>query len=168
MATTFVPGAGDGIRPYGRCKVQHFPEAASQTFKRGYPVILDAASTETRVKVAADNPTSAIVGVAAADASGVTGAMVPVWLAKPEMQFQVRTVAADAVDFSDIGACRALQAHASLAIFVVDTTDAGNDSVVIEHYRNPDTGQQLTAEADLEALAIVHFDPKATIFGAGT
>lgn len=168
MATTFVPGSGSIMRPYGRCKIKHFPEAASQTFKRGYPVIMDAASTENRIKVAADNPTAAIVGVAAEDASGVTGNKVAVWLAKPEFQFEVTTVAADAVDFTDRGACRALQAHASLAIWVVDTTDAGNDSVVIEDYLNPITRELQTAEGDLEVSAIVHFDPKATIYGAGT
>ena len=168
MATTFVPSTGDAIRPYGRSEIQHFPEAASQSFKRGYPVILDAASNENRVKVSADNPTAAVVGIAAADASGVTGAMVPVYLAKPHLRFQVRTVASDAVDFSDIGACRALQAHASLAIWVVDTTDAGNDSVVIERYLNPNTNALQTAEGDSEVTAIVHFDPKCTIFGAGT
>lgn len=168
MATTFVPSSGDFIRPYGRCKVKHFPEAASQAFKRGYPIIMDAASNENRVRVAADNPTAAIVGIAAADASGTTGAMVPVWLAKPEYQFQVTTVAADAVDFTDRGSARALQAHATLAIWVVDTTDAGNDSVVIEDYINPITRELQTAEGDLEVVAIVHFDPKATIYGAGT
>jgi hypothetical protein len=77
-------------------------------------------------------------------------------------------VASDAVDFTDRGACRALQAHASLAIWVVDTTDAGNDSVVIEDYLNPVTMASQTAEGDSEVYAVVHFDPKATIYGAGT
>jgi hypothetical protein len=168
MATTFTPSAGNIIRPYGRSKVKHFPEAASQTFKRGYPVIMDSASTENRIAVAADNPTAAIVGIAAEDASGTTGNKVAVWLAKPEYQFIVTTVASDAVDFTDRGACRALQAHASLAIWVVDTTDAGNDSVVIEDYLNPVTMASQTAEGDSEVYAVVHFDPKATIYGAGT
>jgi len=165
---TFVPSAGNIMRPYGRCRIKHYPEAASQTFKRGYPVIMDAASTENRIKVAADNPTAAIVGIAAADATGVTGAMCPVWCADPDKRFIVTTVAADAVDFTDRGSARALQAHASLTIWVVDTTDAGNDSVVIEEYLNPVTMNQQTAEGDLEVYAVVHFDPKATIFGAGT
>jgi len=168
MATTFVPSAGNIMRPYGRCRVKHFPEAASQTFKRGYPVIMDSASTENRIKVAADNPTAAIVGVAAEDASGITGNKVAVWCAESWAKFIVTTVAADAVDFTDRGSCRALQAHASLAIWVVDTTDAGNDSVVVEDYLNPVTMELQTAEGDLEVYAIVHFDPKATIFGAGT
>jgi hypothetical protein len=175
MATTFVPGNGDGIRPYGKCKLKHFPMAASQTFKRGYPLIMDAASNENRVRVAATLPTAAIVGVAAADAAscanvdGTTiNGMVPVWLAQPENKFQIRTVAADAVDFSDIGTLRSLKAHASLNIWVVDTTDAGNDAVCIEFYQNPNTNNLQIAEGDLEVTAIVHFTPGATIFGTGT
>lgn len=168
MATTFVPAAGDTIRPYGRCKVKHYPEDASQTFKRGYPVILGGAGLENKIKVAGNDPTAAIVGIAAADASGVTGAMCPVWLAKPEFQFVGRTIAATAVDFTAIGVAKALEAHATLAIWVVDIGDSGNDSVVIEHFINPDTQAYQTAEGDFEVNVVFHFDPKATIFGAGT
>ena len=164
----FTPSAGNIMRPYGRCRIQHFPEDATQTFKRGYPVIMGGAGVENRIKVAADNPTAAIVGVAAEDASGTTGNKVAVWIAQPELRFIVTTVAADAVDFTDRGAARALQAHASLLIWVVDTTDAANDSVVIEDYLNPVTHELQTAEGDFEVYAVVHFDPKATIFGAGT
>ncbi len=156
------------MRPYGKCRVEWRPEGASSTFKAGYPVIQGAAGVEQRVIVSADNPVAAIVGVAAQDASGVTGALVPVWCADPDKKFIVTTVASDAVDFTDIGSCRALQAHASLAIWVVDTTDAGNDSVVVEGYLNPLTMTRQVAEGDSEVYAIVHFDPKATIFGAGT
>ncbi len=170
MATTFVPSAGNIMRPLNAkdCEVHWYPEDASQTFKAGYPVILGGAGLEHKIKVASDNPTAAIVGVAAQNASGTTGALCPVWLAKPSVKFLVTTVAGDAVDFSDIGTCRALQAHASLAIWVVDTTDAGNDSVVVEEYRDPLTMTTQVAEGDSEVYAVVHFDPKATIFGAGT
>lgn len=175
MATTFVAGNGDGIRPYGKCQIKWFPMAASQTFKRGYPVILDAASNENRIRVASDNPTAAIVGIAASDAAtcataaGVTTSqMCPVWLAKPELKFQVRTFNTDAVDFTDIGSARALQAHATLNIWVVDTSDSSNDSVVVEFYNNPDTNALLIAEGDSDVAAIVHFTPGATIFGTGT
>ncbi len=175
MATTFVPGNGDGIRPYGRCKVKHFPMAASQTFKRGYPLILDAASNENRVRVAATDPVAAIVGIAAADASAcansdgtTTSAMVPVWLAQPELKFIGRTIAATAVDFTMTGVCKALEAHATLSIWVVDIADSGADSVVCEFFQNPNTNNLQVAEGDFEANVVFHFDPKATIFGGGT
>jgi hypothetical protein len=168
MATTFVPSNGDVIRPYGRCKIKHFPEAASQTFKRGYPVILDAASNENRIRVASNDPTAAIVGIAAADASGTTGALCPVYLAQPELKFKGRTIASVAVDFTATGVCKALEAHASLNIWVVDIGDSGNDSVVVEFFENPNTNALQTAEGDFEVNVVFHFDPKATIFGAGT
>lgn len=168
MATTFVPSAGDIIRPYGRCKVKHYPEDASQTFKRGYPVILGGAGVENKIKVASNDPTAALVGIAAADASGTTGAMCPVWLAKPEYQFIARTIASTAVDFTAKGVAKALEAHASLAIWVVDISDSGNDSVVIEDFYDPGTNAMQTVEGDFEVNVVFHFDPKATVFGAGT
>lgn len=168
MATTFTPSAGNIIRPYGRCRIKHYPEAASQSFKRGYPVIIGGAGVENQVKVAATLPTAGLVGIAAEDASGVTGNKIAVWLAQPELRFLVTTVAADPVDFTDRGSARSLKAHATLAIWVVDTTDAGNDAVVVEDYLNPVTNALQAVEGDSEVYAIVHFDPKATIFGAGT
>lgn len=162
MATTFTRSSGDCFRPYGRSEVRHYPEAASQSFKRGEPVILDASATQNRVKVAADNPTAAIVGVAAGDASGVTGAMVPIYIAKPHLSFQIQTFNTDAIDYADIGAARAIQVHATLAnVWVVDTSDAGNDSVVVERYLEGVAG-------DFAGIAQVHFQPAATIWGVGT
>jgi hypothetical protein len=175
MATTFVPGNGDGIRPYGRCKVQHYPMAASQTFKKGYPIIQGGAGVENQIRVAGNDPVAALVGVAACDASAVAnsdgttlGAMCPVWLAKPEYQFVARTIAGTAVDFTMTGVCKALEAHASLSIWVVDISDSSNDSVVCEKFINPDNQTLQTTEGDFEANVVFHFDPKATIFGAGT
>lgn len=175
MATTFVPSAGDTIRPYGKSILKHYPMAASQSFKRGYPLILGGAGVENRVQVASNDPTAAIVGIAAADASvcadvnGVTtGQMVPVWQAKPELRFQARTIASVAVDFTAKGVAKALEAHASLNIWVVDIGDSGNDSVVIEDFYNPNTNAMQTAEGDFEVNVVFHFDPKATVFGAGT
>jgi hypothetical protein len=169
MATTFSRSAGDILRPYGKSESRHYPMAASQSFIAGEVLILDSASTENRVKVAADNPTAAIVGVAAAaavdcaNADGTTtGAMVPVWIAKPHLSFQVQTLLTDAIDYTDIGALRALQVHATYThTWVVDTSDAGNDSVVVERYLEG-------VEGDFAGIAQVHFSPGATVWGTGT
>lgn len=168
MATTFTPSAGNIIRPWGQCEVRHYPEDASQTFKMGYPVILGGAGLENKVKVAGTDPVAAIVGIAAADASGTTGALVPVYLAKPEMKFIGTTITAVAVDFTAIGSCVALEAHGSLAIWTVDHGDAGHDAVVVEGFINPVTMTRQVTEGDFEVYCLFHFDPKATIFGAGT
>ena len=168
MATVFVVGSGDYARPYKNVRVQHFPEDASQTFKRGEVVIAGGAGLENKVKIAADNPTAAILGIAAADASGVTGAMVPVWLATNDAEFIIRTIDADTVDFTDIGALRAVQKDATNVIWVVDTADAGNDSVLVLQYLNPTTRNVQTVEGDTSVWAVVKFTPAATIWSGTT
>ncbi len=168
MATTFGTSAGDVIRPWGKSEIRHYPEAASQTFKRGEPVILGAAGVENRIRVASDDPVGSIVGVAAEDASGVTGTKIGVYLAKPELKFLIKTLAAAAIDFTALGSCVAIEKHATLAIWVADVADAGHDAIVLEEFLNPITMQVQTTEGDFEVYAIVHFDPKATVFGAGT
>lgn len=74
-ATTFTVGYGDIIRPYsayGSIKVRSFPEAASQSFLLGEPLILNGTGSHknTEVKVASNDPTANIVGVAAQGATG--------------------------------------------------------------------------------------------------
>lgn len=167
MATTFSVGSGDYIRPWRNCDIKHFPEDATQTFVKGDPLIIGGAGVENKVKIASDNPTAAIVGIAAEDASGVTGNKVAVYVARGDAEFLVRTISSDPVDFTDIGAARAIQADGTNSIWVVDTTDAGNDSVVIQEYRNPETREVQTAEGDSSVWAVVRFVPGATIWGPG-
>ncbi len=167
MATTYTISAGDTVRPWRHCEIKHFREGASQSFVAGEPVIQGGAGVEDEIKVAADNPTAAIIGIAAEDASGTQGTKIAVYLARGAAEFLIRTLASDAVDFSDIGAARAIQKHASLALWVVDTTDAGNDAVVILEYRNPTTKEVQNVEADFAVWAVVRFQPGATVYGPG-
>jgi hypothetical protein len=62
-----------------------FPEAAGQTFEVGAPVVLSAAGT---VQEAA-TPAASVVGVAAVNASGVTGRGAQVWIANDDTLFGV-------------------------------------------------------------------------------
>lgn len=62
-----------------------FPESAAQTFEVGAPVVLAAAGT---VQEAA-TPAASVVGVAAANASGVTNRLCPVWVANDDTLFGV-------------------------------------------------------------------------------
>jgi len=62
-----------------------FPESAAQTFEVGAPVVLSASGT---VQEAA-TPAASVVGVAAANASGVTGRGCPVWIANDDTLFGV-------------------------------------------------------------------------------
>lgn len=131
MATTYTVSSGDYIRPYKcRPRIQHFPEAASQTFVIGEPLIMDAASTENRVKVAANQPTTLLVGFAAAAASGTTGALVPVWCCEANMQFKAVGKAAQAMDYTDLSVGLALLKDATNLIWYIDNTDTTHDAVV--------------------------------------
>lgn len=167
MATTYAVSAGDLMRPYERCRIKHFPEDASQSFKAGEVVIAGGAGVENKIKVAANDPTAAIVGVALEDATGVTGNLIPVACAEPGALFIARALAGVALDYTSIGAARAVEEHASITdLWVVDTGDAGNDSVVPRFYRSP-TGAAL-AEGDFEMEVIFSFVEAATIWGSAT
>lgn len=138
MATTYTVGSGDIIRPYkSRPRIQHFPMAASQSFKMGEPLIMDAASTENRVKVAANQPTTLIVGIAAAAAADcansdgtTTGALVPVWCATHDAVFKAVGKALQALDYTDLSLGLALLKDATNNIWYIDNTDTTHDAVV--------------------------------------
>lgn len=164
MATTFTVSAGSYCRPWKNVRVQHYPEDASQTFKRGEVLIKGGAGLENKVKIAANDPVAAIVGIAAADASGVTGAMVPVWLATDTAEFIAHTISTSAVDFTDIGTGRAIEKDGTNVIWVIDTADAGADGVVVLGYVNPITKTVQTVEGDTSALCVFRFNPGATIW----
>jgi hypothetical protein len=162
----FGRGSGDYVRPFRNVRVQHYPEAASQTFKRGEVLILGGAGVENQVRIASDNPTAAIVGIAAADATGVTGTKVPVWLAHPLAEFRAKAIAGDAADFTDLNAARAIQKDATNVIWEVDTTDAGNDSVVPLDLLDNNLKQVVEANADTNYWVVFRFADAATIWGS--
>jgi hypothetical protein len=157
--------AGHKVRPHRRVEIRHFPEDASQVFKSGEVLILGGAGLENKVKRAANEPTSNIVGIAAEDASGTTGNKVAVYLAKPEAEFTGYIDGTDAVDFSDIGAPRAIELDDTNDIWTVETDQAGADSIVPVGYLDVTTKNPLTAEGGTEALVIFRFIRAATVWG---
>ena len=142
MATLTVTSR-DYIRPHrGRARLRTFPEDASQTFKKGDPLIFgNTAGNENRVKIAGADPT-AIIGFAAQDASGVTGADVSVWLAKGEAEFVGRVQDSGALDQTQIAAAGyGLVADGTNSIWRVDVSDTTNVNVHIT--------QLIDADADV-------------------
>lgn len=163
MAVTYTVGAGDIMRPYRNVKLRHFPETTSQSFLKGEPVIAvtgGTASSHTRIGVAANQPTTLIVGIAAADASGVADTMIPVWLATPLAEFQITYKAAQASAFGDFGTGLAILKDATNKIWYVDNTDTSHDAVVPIEMRPP------YVLADIGAYVVVRFAYAATIWMA--
>lgn len=126
MATISV-GAGNYARPYRNVRIRHFPEGASQTFKRGELLILIlTADKGNKVGIASADPTTdrAVVGFAAADASGVEGTMIPVWLATPEAEFVLHCESAGTIDNDDVSVQYGVVRDGTNVIWRVDRTES--------------------------------------------
>ncbi len=170
MATTYTVSKGDFIRPYGPYqRLKEYPVHTSQTIKAGYPVVLAGAGYENRVIVWGGTATSGFVGIAAHDLTttathnAVTDRLI-VYCADPEALFAGRTVADDAVDFTDIGVRVELEADATYEIYRVETDGVTTEVVQVVEYRDPVTGNLLATEGDTSALCVFKFLPGASIF----
>jgi hypothetical protein len=131
------------------------------------------AGVENRVILSTDTVTSGIVGVAleAITTTATHNAKtdkVLVALATPEAEFAGRTVADDAVDFTDIGVRVSLEIDATNGITRVETDDVTNETVRVLQYLDPVTRNVQATEGDVNALCIFKFIPGATIWGEGT
>lgn len=150
MATRTV-SAGDRIAPYrGPVRCLNFPEGAAQTFKRGYLVKFGAdAGFENRVIVVGADPTL-VIGVAAADATGVTDAPVPVWLAEPGVEFIGVVQSTGALDQTQLAAAGyGIIADATNLIHRVDLTETTAKVVHIT--------QLIDADADVNGRVAFQF-----------
>lgn len=171
MATTFSVSSGDYIRPWGKSVLRQFPVHVSQTICIGDPLTIAGAGYENRVILWDDGDTSGIVGIAA---EAITTAAthvaatdkIMVWVAEPGLMFCGRTVADDAVDFSDIGVRVELEDDATNSIFRVQTDGTTTEVVQVLEYRSPTDRNVQATEGDTSALAIFTFLPGATIYGA--
>lgn len=173
MATTFTVGTGDYIRPHRNVTFKEFPVAVSQTVLVGSVLKKAGAGLENRVILNTDTVAAgAIVGVAmeAITTTGTHNAKtdkVLVALAKPGTKFAARTVADDAVDFTDIGVNVSLEIDATNGITVVETDDVTNETVKVLGYLDPVTHNPQATEGDTSALVVFRFIPGASIWGPG-
>lgn len=125
MATSFTVGKGNFIRPYRNVKIRPFPEAASQTFKKGYVLILQTSSDKgNQVKVAGTDPTTGLcVGIALSDATGVENSEIPVAMFDAAGEFLVHIQDAATLDADDIADDFGFVADATNEIHRLDNTE---------------------------------------------
>lgn len=125
MATAFVASKGGYIRPFRNVRLRYFPEAASQTFKIGDPLIKQTTADKgNQVKISGTDPTTGtVVGFAAAVASTVEGTSVPVWMLDEQSEFLVHIQNAATLDNDDIGVDYGIVADATNLIWRVDNTE---------------------------------------------
>lgn len=153
MATTYVAGKGDYCRPFrGDLKILNFPEGASQTFKKGYPVIFSAVSNkEFEVIVWTADLTTGIIGIASADASGTEGTNIPVWIAGINTEFVARVQDTGVNDYTDVSKQRGLVIDTTNTILRVDLSETVAKIVTITSLVAP------TADGDTNGLESFKF-----------
>lgn len=135
MATTFTATANDWFKPY-QTNLNRTgyaaPEAASQTFRKGTPLIFDnTAGHENRVATAGSDPTSGILGVASIDATGTTDSEITYWIADNGNQFIGRVQDGGTLDYTQVGLQCGIVYDSGLDIWRVDYSDTSNKNVEI-------------------------------------
>jgi hypothetical protein len=134
MATLTV-SPGDYLRPHlGHVRLDHYPEATTQTFKKGAPLLHSVVSgKENQVKVSTTDAVLGFVGVAADDASGVEGTDITIWVAEPGVEFIGRVQDTGVLSNVQLGVAYGLVFDATNAIWRVDLSDTTNVSVIVTH-----------------------------------
>ncbi len=109
--------------------------------------------------IAANQPTTLIVGIAAADATGVTGTMCPVWLATQNAEFIAVGKAAQAMVNADLlSTGLALLKDATNVIWYIDNTDTTHDAVVPLYLKPP------AIVGDFQGYYVFRFAATATVW----
>ena len=116
---------GNYIRPVRNNKFRTFPEAASQTFKVGDPLILQTTANKGhQVKVAAADPTAGtVVGFAMTPATGTENADITVAMLDEQGEFAVVLGDTMTIDNDDIGDEYGIVADSTNEIWRLDTTE---------------------------------------------
>lgn len=154
---TFSIGKGHKIRPYRNCRVRPFPEGPSQTFKSGYPVILNTTADKGhQVVVAGADPNATVVGIALADASGTENTPIPVALLDEQSEFVIVLVDAQTLDNDDIGDELGIAADATNEIWRLDRTETGTPVFrVVAFGPKPDGSGGNCVHGDVNAAVVV-------------
>lgn len=113
-------------------QLMNYPEAATQTFKRGEVVYLVSGKV---TEIAGDTP-SQILGIAADDASGTTDTSIGVWIANDDTIFSASysddSQAAAATAVSIVGFARDIDRDTANGRVYVSSTAAGRRVTVFD------------------------------------
>lgn len=128
----YTPSSGSIMQPYrspwGAFPIRHFAENNGSTFKLGQLVMQSTqASTAAHRVEEMSTLSTAIVGVAAQDATGTVDTKIPVWEANPSVEF--KGVAKGTLASSNVGSAYAFAYDSTKAIYYVDLATATVGSV---------------------------------------
>lgn len=155
---TFLIGKGNYIRPYRNVRIRPFPEAASQTFIVGDPLILQTTADKGhQVKISGADPTAGtVVGFALAAASGTEGTSIPVAMLDEQGEFMVVVQDTGAIDNDDIGDEYGIVADATNLIWRLDLTETTAKVFrIVAFAPKPDGSGGMCVAADVNGAWIV-------------
>lgn len=140
---TYTVGAGDYIRPHRNARIRPMPEAVSQTFLVGDPLIKNTTANKgNECKISGGDPgAGTVVGVAMQAASGTTGTEVPIAVLDEQAEFVIRVADTQALDNDDIGVEYGIVADSTNDIWRLDTDETTAKVFrVVDFAPNPATG----------------------------
>jgi len=142
MAITYTVGKGSYIRPIRSARVRTLPEAASQTFKVGDPLILNTTANKgNQVKIAGADPSGTVVGFALIAASGTENTDIPFAPLDEQAEFVVHVADTQTLDNDDLGVEYGIVADATNQIWRLDNTETTAKVFrVVDFATNPQTG----------------------------
>lgn len=152
---TFVVGKGSYIRPHRNVRTRSFPEAASQSFIVGDPLIMNATSDKgNEVKIASADPSGTVIGFAARAASGTAGTEIQVWMLDEQGEFLVHVGDGQTQDNDDITTEYGIVADATNLIWRLDRTETSAKVFrPVDFAPNPVTGARF-AHGDVNGAFI--------------
>lgn len=154
---TFSVYKGNYIYPVRNVRIRTFPEAASQTFIVGNPLIFATASNKgDEVKISGTDPAAGtVVGIAATAATGTEGSPITVWMLDEQAEFAIHVQDTGALDADDLsGVEYGIVADATNLIWRLDLTETTAKVFrVVDYAKNPATGQKFAA-ADVNGAYI--------------
>jgi hypothetical protein len=169
-----TPSSASGIRPYrspyGHFPGRSYPEAGASTFHAGNVVEPSTVGSTASHRVALMSSLSAnILGVAGEVASGVIDTPIPVYEARPEIEFKgwVKEVIASSLVWDD----RSLAYDSTLGIhYLAVNATAGDQRVVITEVGSTAGGpeQQLAGIGDTQGYVAFKFIADFSMYGKST
>jgi hypothetical protein len=129
MATISV-SAKSYIRPFNDVRTMSLKEEASQTFKLGAVLVLDA-TTKDEVEEAGADPVARIAGIALEAASGTADTPILFGLAEPGAEYVAHIEDGATLAVGNLGTNYGLVYDGTNTIWRVDTSDTSNVNVTV-------------------------------------
>ena len=152
---TYTVGKGSYIRPLRNVRIRTLPEAASQTFIVGDPLIMNATSDKgNQCKIAGADPSGTVIGFAMKAATGTENEPIEVAMLDEQGEFYVHVADAQTLDNDDLTTEYGIVADSTYLIWRLDRTETTAKVFrPVDFAVNPQTGAKF-AHGDVNGAFI--------------